>query len=126
MRFEHFALNVPDARAHGEWLVEHLGFSLVRSMDTAPFTRFLADDSGQVVVELYTNPAARCLDFGQLGPLEFHFALVSANANADQKRLETAGATLVEAQVLGDGSRLTMMRDPWGVAVQLCQRARPF
>ena len=25
-----------------------------------------------------------------------------------------------------DGSRLTMMRDPWGLPLQLCQRAKPF
>ena len=126
MNFEHFALNVPDAVKHGEWLVEHLGFTIVRSMPDSPYMRFLADGSGRVVVELYTNPAAGCLDFSNRGPLEFHFALVSQDAIADQARLEAAGATLVEAQVLADGSRLTMLRDPWGVALQLCQRARPF
>jgi glyoxylase I family protein len=25
-----------------------------------------------------------------------------------------------------DGSSLVMMRDPWGVALQFCQRSRPF
>ena len=25
-----------------------------------------------------------------------------------------------------DGSMLIMLRDPWGVALQLCQRSRPF
>jgi glyoxylase I family protein len=126
MRFEHFAINVPDACNHGQWLVDHLGFTVLRSMAEAPYTRFLADDTGRVVVELYSNPDARCLDFKNQGPLEFHFALVSTDAVADQTRLEAAGATLVEAQVLADGSQLTMLRDPWGVALQLCQRARPF
>jgi glyoxylase I family protein len=40
--------------------------------------------------------------------------------------LEAAGARLVEAVTPADGSVLLMMRDPWGVPVQLCQRARPF
>ena len=28
--------------------------------------------------------------------------------------------------LLADGSKLIFVRDPWGVPVQLCQRAKPF
>ena len=37
-----------------------------------------------------------------------------------------AGATLLTEETLGDGSVLVMLRDPWGVALQICQRAKPF
>jgi hypothetical protein len=40
--------------------------------------------------------------------------------------LEKAGARLFLEEPLPDGSRLIMMRDPWGVPLQLCQRAKPF
>ena len=126
MKFEHFGLNVPDARAMGQWYVDHLGFQLVRSREEAPFTRFLADETGRVVVELYTNPSGTIPGYPAQHPLVFHVAVWSADVAADRARLEKAGATLFVEEVLPDGTRLTMMRDPWGVSLQLCQRAKPF
>jgi glyoxylase I family protein len=126
MKFEHFALNVPDARAQSRWYVDNLGFKIVRALTAAPFTHFLADDDGRIVVELYSNPAAIYPDYAQQHPLVFHFAVVSADSAADEARLIAAGATLSHVDKLPDGSRLAMLRDPWGVALQLCQRAVPF
>jgi predicted enzyme related to lactoylglutathione lyase len=56
----------------------------------------------------------------------FHFAVVAADARAECRRLEKAGARLFLEEPQPDGSMLIMMRDPWGVPVQLCQRAKPF
>lgn len=126
MRFEHFALNVPDVRAQAAWYVEHLGFRVVRKREDGPFTHFLADDSGRVVVELYTNASATIPNYADAHPLIFHFAVVAKDARAERTRLEKAGATLFLEEPLADGSLLIMLRDPWGVPVQLCQRAKPF
>ncbi len=126
MRLEHFALNVPDARAHAQWLVQHLGFSVVRARPDAPYTHFLADDSGRVVVELYSNTKTPFPDYAGSHPLSFHFAVVSSDAHADRHRLEAAGATHFLDEPQPDGSQLVMLRDPWGVPLQLCQRAKPF
>ena len=126
MRFEHFALNVPDARAMGQWYVDHLGFSILRSQDAAPHTRFLADETGRVIVELYTNPAATIPGYTAQPPLVFHLAVWSSDVHTDRARLEKAGATLFQEEVLPNGSQLTMLRDPWGVPLQLCQRTNPF
>jgi glyoxylase I family protein len=126
MNFEHFALNVPDARAAASWYVEHLGLKVLRSRQEAPFTHFLADRSGRVFLELYTNPTDPIPLYPAQHPLRMHFAFAVTNADAEQARLLQAGATLALAEVLPDGSRLVMLRDPWGVPVQLCQRAQPF
>jgi catechol 2,3-dioxygenase-like lactoylglutathione lyase family enzyme len=126
MTFEPFALNVPDARAVSQWYVQHLGFTIARRREDAPYTHFLSDDTGRIVVELYTNPAAAALSFPTVHPLTFHFALATSNARRDRARLEEAGATFFVEDNPADGSILIMMRDPWGVAVQLCQRATPF
>jgi glyoxylase I family protein len=126
MKFEHFALNVPDARAMSQWYVEHVGFKIVRRMDEAPYTHFLADESGRVTVELYTNPKATIPNYAAAHPLCFHFAVVAADARAERQRLEKAGATLFIDDPLPDGTILIMMRDPWGVPLQLCQRTTPF
>ena len=126
MQFEHFALNVPDALAASRWYVEHLGLTVVRGLDREPFTHFLADSSGRVIVELYTNTASPVPDHAAAHPLSFHVGFVSSDARATQARLETAGATLFKEDALPDGSILVMMRDPWGIPIQLCQRARPL
>ncbi len=126
MKFEHFALNVPDTRAHAAWYVAHLGFAVARQQTEAPYTTFLADSTGRTVVELYSNPNAAMTDFPSQHPLVFHFAVVSTDARADRTRLEAAGATFFLEAAQPDGSMLIMLRDPWGVALQLCQRAKPF
>jgi catechol 2,3-dioxygenase-like lactoylglutathione lyase family enzyme len=126
MKFEHFALNVPDARASAAWYVKHLGMAVVRSRPDAPYTSFLADETGRVIFEVYTNTAAALPDHASAHPLSFHVAFVAADAKAEQKRLEAAGATFFKDETLPDGTLLIMLRDPWGVAVQLCQRTKPF
>lgn len=126
MNFEHFALNVPDVRPHARWYVEHLGFSIARERTDPPYTHFLADESGRVFLELYSNPSQPSLEFAILHPLRFHFAMVAVDALGERARLEKAGAQLVSEEPLPDGTVLVMMRDPWGVPLQLCQRAKPF
>ena len=126
MKFEHFALNVPDAAAQAAWYVQHLGFQVVRSRPDAPYTHFLADGTGRVVVELYTNPKAAIPDYAAQHPLLFHVAVVATDARAECARLQRAGATLFLEEPQPDGSMLIMMRDPWQVALQLCQRTRPM
>lgn len=126
MKFEHFALNVPDPRAQAQWYVQHLGFRIARRREDAPFTHFLADETGRTVVELYTNPKAPITEFTQAHPLCFHVAVVATDAEAEQQRLVRAGATLFLKEPQPDGSLLIMLRDPWGIPLQLCQRTQPF
>lgn len=126
MKFEHFALNVPDVRAQAQWYAQNVGFTIVRALTAAPFTHFLADETGRTVVELYFNPAATIPDYGAMHPLCFHLAVVAPDAKAERARLERAGATLFREDPQPDGSLLIMMRDPWGVPLQLCQRTVPF
>ncbi len=126
MKFEHFALNVPDPAAMARWYVEHLGFAIARQRVDPPFTHFLADETGRVVMEIYANPKAPIPDYAAQHPLVFHFAVVADDARAQCRRLEAAGARLFLEEPLPDGSLLLMLRDPWGVPLQLCQRAKPF
>ena len=126
MKFEHFALNVPDCRAHAQWYVQHVGFKIARARDDAPFTHFLADETGRTVVEFYSNPKSAYPDYGAAHPLSFHLAVVAADAKAERARLEKAGAKLFAEEPQPDGTLLIMLRDPWGVPLQLCQRTKPF
>ena len=126
MKFEHFAINVPDVRAASIWYVDHLGLRIVRSIEEPPHTKFLADETGRVIVELYTNTSVSAPDYATIPPLNFHIAFVAEDARATQIRLEGAGASPFSEDTLADGTVLVMMRDPWGVPIQFCQRTRPF
>ncbi|HOT92844.1 MAG TPA: VOC family protein [Anaerolineae bacterium] len=126
MKFEHFALNVPDAAAMAAWYVKHLSMQIVRAVQGAPYTHFLADATGRVVMEIYTNSTAPIADYATQDPLCFHVAFAVEDAAAVRDYLLANGATLVVNQTLNDGSLLVMLRDPWGVALQLCQRTAPM
>ena len=126
MKFEHLALNVPDVLAMSRWYAEHLGLSVVRQLEATPFTHFLADETGRVFIEFYSNPAAPYPDYAAVHPLVFHVAFFAPDAGESARRLVAAGATPFSDNTLPDGSRLIFVRDPWGVPVQFCQRAKPF
>jgi len=126
MKFEHFALNVPDVRASVQWYKAHIGLRIAREKPDAPYTTFMADDSGRVIVELYSNPAAAIPDYKAAHPLCFHVAFVSEDPGATRAKLLAAGATQAYEETLPDGSFLIMLRDPWGVPLQLVRRATPF
>lgn len=126
MVFEHFALNVNEIEKVVNWYVTHLGLNIVSEQKEPPFMTFLADSSEQVIMELYHRPDELITDFRQQHPLTFHVAFISENAQADRERLESQGATFVEEVRKEDGSHLVMLRDPWGMPLQMCQRAQRF
>lgn len=126
MKIEHLALNVHHPQAISDWYEKNLGLTVVKKMDKAPFMTFLADDSGKVMIELYQNAKAAVLDYANLNPLMLHLAFVSENPDDEKKRLVAAGAELISDDTLEDGTRLLMLRDPWGLAIQFCKRAKPM
>lgn len=126
MKIEHFAINVEDPKGMAVWYVENLGMTIVKQQESAPFMTFLADDSGQVMIEIYTNPIDQVPNYREMNPLIVHLAFVSDSPETDKTRLESAGAITISEGLLEDGSQLVMMRDPWGFAIQLCRRATPM
>jgi glyoxylase I family protein len=124
--FEHLALNVSDPVAVAAWYVEHLGMDVVRRGDPPVHMHFLADASRRAMIELYTNPSAPTDIYAGLHPAQLHLAFTSTDPDADADRLVAAGATLIEHLHNPDGSHLTMLRDPWGLPIQLAKRAVPM
>jgi glyoxylase I family protein len=126
LNIEHVACNVSDPAAMAAWYVEHLGMRIVRRNTAAPHIHFLADASERVVIEIYSNPADAIPDYPAMHPLRFHVAFDAPDPDAAREALVGAGATFVNEQALPDGSRLLMLRDPWGLPLQLCKRATPL
>ncbi len=126
LAFEHLAVNVADPVAVAGWYVEHLGMEVVRRGEAPVHMHFLADAGRRAMIEIYNNPAARSDVYRDLHPVQLHIAFTSADPDADAARLVAAGASLVEHQRHPDGSHLAMLRDPWGLPLQLAKRATPM
>ena len=126
LAFEHLALNVADPVAVSDWYVEHFGMEVVRRGEPPVSMHFLADVSRRALIELYNNPVARTDLYRDLHPVQLHVAFTSADPAADADRLVAAGAMLVEHQRHADGTHLVMLRDPWGLPIQLARRAVPM
>ena len=126
LAFEHLAINVADPVAVAAWYVEHLGMTVVRRGEAPVHMHFLADASRRAMVEIYSNAAAPMGIYGDLHPAQLHLAFTSSDPTADAARLVAAGAVLVSDQRDVDGSHLIMLRDPWGLPLQLARRAVPM
>ena len=126
MTFEHFALNVVDIKGVVNWYCTHLGLTIANQQKESPFMTFLADSTGRVVIEFYKREDELAEDFSNRHPLTFHVAFVSENAEKDKQRLLNAGASFFDEILKEDGSHLVMLRDPWGIPLQLCQRTVKF
>ncbi|TFG71406.1 MAG: VOC family protein [Anaerolineales bacterium] len=127
MYFEHAALNVPDPRAMAAWYIKNCGLNIVKSIDVPPYMHFLADATGRVILEIYANPKAPIPDYASQEPLMLHIAYAVEDAGTAKDALLAAGATLCsDSGASEDGTRLVMLRDPWGIPLQLCQRGTPL
>jgi glyoxylase I family protein len=126
LNLEHIACNVADPAAIAAWYVEHLGMRVARHGGGPSNIHFLADAAGRTVIEIYCNAADPVPDYAAMNPLRFHIAFAAADPDAARSALVAAGATLVDDRTMPDGSRLLMLRDPWGLPLQLCKRAAPI
>jgi len=103
-----------------------MGMKIVKQNTEAPYMTFLADDSGRIMIEIYLNPKDEVPAYRNMNPLLVHLAFVSEDPENDKNRLLAAGGSLEIEQHFADGSHLIMMRDPWGLALQLCKRSTPM
>ncbi len=127
MRIEHMAFNVPDPVAMTQWYEQYLGMKTVRSSGPPNHMRFVADASGQTLLELYRNPKAAVPDYRTIDPLVMHLAFQVDDVAGTRASLLKAGATAEGEMSKSDGGDdLAMLRDPWGFAIQLVKRAVPM
>ena len=79
------------------------------------------------MLEIYNNPAVQAPDYFRVDPLILHLAFRCEDIPATLERLVQAGATVESPlQTIPNGDRLAMLRDPWGVPIQLAQRLIPM
>ncbi|HBC85865.1 MAG TPA: glyoxalase/bleomycin resistance/dioxygenase family protein [Lentisphaeria bacterium] len=127
MKIEHIGFQVGDPAAMAEWYVKNLGFSIKRSSDEPVPVRFIGDGSGKVMLEVYKNPKVDVPDYPSIDPLTFHIAYECGDISRVTEKLIRAGATLVSPlENLPNGDQIAILRDPWGIVIQLCNRKNPM
>ena len=114
--FEHVAINVPEKDGMADWYVR----------DVPEKMTFLADADGTVILELYNNSSAAHLPLTDTEPLALHIAFEVPDPESAADELVRAGATVeVPLQSVGDDT-MVMLRDPFGLPLQLVKRGRPM
>jgi catechol 2,3-dioxygenase-like lactoylglutathione lyase family enzyme len=126
LNLEHIACNVADPAGMAAWYVEHLGMRVVRRSTDPSQIHFLADAAGRSVIEIYRNAGDAIPDYAAMSPIRFHIAFAADDPDVSRAALVAAGATFVEERATADGSRLLMLRDPFGIPLQLCKRPTPL
>jgi glyoxylase I family protein len=127
MKIEHTAYQVADPVSVARWYVTHLGMTLKRSQTESPFVHFVADEADAVMLEFYNNPAVEVPNYRELHPSVFHLAFTASDVAGVRARLLAAGATPEgEVTVTPAGDELTMLRDPWGLPLQILKRKVPM
>ena len=125
MKIEHTAYQVADPPAVARWYVEHLGLTIKRSQDASPFGCFLADQGDAVMLEFYRQPHLPVPDYYSVNSLIMHLAFWADDVPGKRARLLAAGATAEGDVIKNDqGDEVAMLRDPWGLPVQLVRRER--
>lgn len=122
MQLEHIAINVSDPVAIADWYVAHCDMRIVIALTDPPYTRFIVDQTGRTCIELYANPAAAVPDYSNQHHLIYHQAFSVEDIDGEKARLMEAGASYVESVRFPNGTRLEMLRDPWGIPLQLVKR----
>lgn len=119
MKIEHVAIDVPDPEAFKAWWCENLGFRLSSNPG------FIMDDTGVTGLEVYrTGETPAAPDYAAMNSMTFHVAFVSDDVKADVDRLVAAGAKLEQLKLDSPAFHMAILRDPWGVAIQLCRREK--
>jgi catechol 2,3-dioxygenase-like lactoylglutathione lyase family enzyme len=127
MKIEHTAYQVEDPVSVARWYVEHLGMTVKRAQHERPFGQFLADQGDTVMLEFYNNPKVGVPDYRAIDPLVLHIAFWSDDVAGTRTRLLAAGATPEgDVSVTPAGDTVTMLRDPWGLAIQFVHRSQPM
>jgi len=126
MKMEHLGYQVREPVKAAEWYCKNLGFKIVRAVDNEAKTHFLADSDGTMMIEIYNNSAAPIPDYASMNTLVLHLAFACSDIPATVKKLTAAGATVMEEFVTPQGDGIAMLRDPWGMAIQFCNRKTPL
>jgi glyoxylase I family protein len=127
IRLEHVAINVENPVEMAKWYCENLGMKIIRKGPPPVNMHFISDTQANMMLEIYHNPPDAVPDYASMDPLMLHIAFMVDDVEKTRRRLVAAGATIAtDITVTESGDKLLMLRDPWGVPIQILKRARPM
>lgn len=125
MKIEHLALMVEDPIAMAAWYEAHLGMKIIKESKISPLAHFLADSVGEMMLEIFRLEGVNVPDYRNTDSQIFHLAFSASNIVAMTRKIKLAGGTIVEnVKTLPSGDQVAMLRDPWGLPIQLVNRKR--
>lgn len=123
MKIEHLALNVKDPIGLVKWYCDNLGFSIVKGMDVPPFAHFIVDSSKHMLLEIFYLDDKEVTDFSSVDSASLHLGFSVEDIEVEYKELISAGAVVIsEISLTESGDKIAMLRDPWGMPLQLLKR----
>jgi len=127
MNLEHIGFNVVDPVGAADWYCKNVGMTVARQFGPPQNGRFLADTRGKMMLEFYHNAKVIVPDYRSLPPMGFHVAFNVDDVAVARASLVKAGGTAEgEVTTNDDGDVIAMVRDPWGLTLQLIKRAKPM
>ena len=124
---QHIGFNVYNPIEVSNWYIQNLGMKLIRQGNAPEHVTFIADSGNNMEIEFYNKEKFHKIEFQKIDVLTFHFAFLTDNINLIESKLITAGAKLVEKTTkTPTGDKVAMLRDPWGMPLQLVQRSNPM
>jgi len=127
IRFEHISLNVDNSMEVGHWYRDNLGMKIIRAGDDPGSKQFVCDPGGNMMFEFYHSKSARVPDYAAMNNHEIHIAFLADDVEGACRKLVNAGARMDgEIVTTGDGDRIGVVRDPWGIPIQFVKRSKPM
>ena len=127
IRLEHVAINVENPVGMAKWYCDNLGMKIVRKGPAPVNMHFISDAEANMMLEVYHNPPDAVPDYASMDPLMLHIAFMVDDVEGICRKLVAAGATVAsEVTITDSGDELAMLRDPWGVPIQILKRAKPM
>ena len=126
MRIEHLGISISAPIDMGNWYSRHLGFEVIRrGGNNQDGVSFIVDESGKTILELFKLPDVPALDVKNFNPIQLHIAIDCENPYELAMKLVQAGASFVgEAPRNEYEGEKYLVRDPWGIVLQLVNRKR--
>ena len=123
---EHIGFVISTPCKAADWYVKNLGFTLLRKAENNSVA-FIKEPHSGLIFELIGNPDIHPIDKDLTHPLQVHIAIKSENINLDRQRLIDAGATFVmDCRTDHPGAKVCIVKDPFGLYIQLAQRKDDF
>jgi catechol-2,3-dioxygenase len=124
MSIEHIGLCVDEPFDMADWYVKNLNFTILKKDGSKnDGVVFIEDSKGKTILELYNAPGIERINFSSLTPLQFHIAIEVENPYEKSLDLEKVGAKIEGESIRNNykGEKY-MVRDPWGVTLQILNR----